>query len=165
MTTNTLHFTIRRFRPEFDSHAIGQLYQASVSVLGAGHYEPEVIEAWRRWADHPHAVAQLLSQGMTLIAQHSGRIAAFGQRHPAGHINMLYTHPNFAQRGLGQALLEEMIDAAKREGLSGLSVDASRISRSLFEKNGFRGDSPEWVERDNLRIERFPMTLQFSGDR
>lgn len=160
MTRATTHFAIRRFRPEFDCTAIGTLYKQSVEVLGQAHYEPDAIAAWATWGSGVQTIAITLSQGQTLIAQHSGRIAAFAQRHPQSHINMLYTHPDFSRRGIATALLEELFATAKREGLTELTVDASRASRALFRRAGFEGSESEWITRENVSIERFPMRIQ-----
>ncbi|WP_165495719.1 GNAT family N-acetyltransferase [Marinobacter halodurans] len=159
MARRTTHFAIRRFRPEFDCAAVGALYRQSITELGAASYEQAVIEVWRKWGENTQAIALTLSQGQTLIAQHSGRIAGFAQRHPDNHINMLYVHPDFARRGIASALLEELLISARRERVRELSVNASRVSRSLFEKHGFKAGEAEWVERENLKIERFPMTF------
>ncbi|WP_169334070.1 GNAT family N-acetyltransferase [Marinobacter nanhaiticus] len=160
MQPHRIHFAIRRFRPEFDCSAIGALYRASISQLARNDYPPDALEAWSRWGKDIHAIALTLSRGQTLIAQHSGRIAGFGQRCPRSHINMLYTHPDFARCGIGRALLEELLSSARREQVTHLTVDASRVSRALFEKAGFVGGEPEWVEREKVRIERFPMELE-----
>lgn len=159
MTQARTHFAIRRFRPEFDCSAIGALYKLSVKELGQAYYEPDAIAAWATWGSSAQTIALTLSQGQTLIAQHSGRIAAFAQRHPQSHINMLYTHPDFSRKGIATALLEELFAAAKRDGLSELTVDASRASRALFAKAGFEGSESEWITRENVSIERFPMRM------
>ncbi|WP_190294877.1 GNAT family N-acetyltransferase [Marinobacter sp. R17] len=164
MAKRTTHFAIRRFRPEFDCAAIGALYSQSIIEQGATSYEPDVIEVWRQWGESTQAIALTLSQGQTLIAQHSGRIAGFAQRQPHDHINMLYTHPDFARRGIASALLEELLISARRDGVRELSADASRVSRPLFEKHGFKAGEAEWIERENLRIERFPMTYLLDDD-
>lgn len=160
MQPRKMHFAIRRFRPEFDCSAIGTLYRASISELACNDYPPDALEAWSRWGNNIHAIALTLSRGQTLIAQHSGRIAGFAQRHPRSYVNMLYTHPDFARRGIGRALLEELLISARREQVKHLTVDASRVSRALFEDVGFVGGEPEWVEREKVRIERFPMELE-----
>ncbi|WP_148863348.1 GNAT family N-acetyltransferase [Marinobacter fonticola] len=160
MHTTKIHFDVRRFRPEFDCSAIGTLYQTSIENLARADYEPEALAAWCQWGKNTHGIGLTLNRGQTLIAQYSGRIAGFAQRQPKTHINMLYIHPDFARRGIGKALVEELALTAKREGVMRLTVNASRTSRGLFEKAGFIGSAPEWVERENVKIERFPMSLE-----
>lgn len=160
MQPRKIHFAIRRFRPEFDCSAIGALYRASINELARNEYPLDALEAWSSWGKNMHTIAVTLSRGQTIIAQHSGRIAGFAQRHPRSHVNMLYTHPDFARCGIGRALLEELLISARREQVKHLTVDASRVSRALFENAGFVGGEPEWVEREKVRIERFPMQLE-----
>lgn len=149
--------TITHYAPEKHTDALAALYIESVGKLGAPHYNSREIEIWQTWAHNTSTVANTLKQGETWVAFYNGAIAGFAQRSPANQINMLYSHPNCARLGIATQLLEFLINNAKHDGISELTAKASRVSRALFEKHGFRCNGEEWVERRDVKIQRFLM--------
>ncbi|MGP4844387.1 GNAT family N-acetyltransferase [Marinobacter sp. 1Y8] len=128
-----------------------------MSKLGAPHYSAREIEIWQTWAHNISTVASTLKEGETLVAYYNGVIAGFAQRSPSNLINMLYTHPDYARQGIATALLRILIDHANNEGVPELSANASRVSRAAFEQHGFFCNGEEWIERREVRIQRFLM--------
>ena len=57
-----------------------------------------------------------------------------------GHITNIAVHPEFRGVGLGTRLMESLIDIAKREGISSLTLEVRKsniIAQNLYKKFGF----------------------------
>jgi ribosomal-protein-alanine N-acetyltransferase len=57
-----------------------------------------------------------------------------------GHITNIAVHPEFRSAGLGTRLIESLIDTAKREGISSLTLEVRKsniIAQNLYRKFGF----------------------------
>ena len=50
----------------------------------------------------------------------------------------MYTKPEWRRKGIGSALLEKLLDESKKIGINLVSLHATEIGRSLYEKNGFK---------------------------
>ena len=79
-------------------------------------------------------------------ARIDGRVAAIGALKRLGEgraeLKSMRTHPDFLRRGIAAALLEEIIELARREGLQVLSLEtgsgpAFEPALALYRKRGF----------------------------
>lgn len=148
--------TIRRYRPE-DAEAISDLYRKSVTEIGIERYSRAEVEAWASYADEVEELRHRLAEGLTLIAECGGRMAAFGQLKPANRIEFLYTLREFSKMGIATLIYRRLEEAAIASGSGVLHTDASRISRPLFEKMGFTLVEAVVEERKDVKIECFFM--------
>ena len=147
---------IRRYRPE-DAEAISDLYRKSVTEIGIEHYSLAEVEAWASYADEVEELRHRLVEGLTLIAECGGRMAAFGQLKPANRVEFLYTLKDFSRMGIATLIYRRLEEAAVAAGSRVLHTDASRISRPLFEKMGFFLVGAVVEERKSVKIECFIM--------
>ena len=148
--------TIRRYRPE-DAEAISDLYRKSVTEIGIERYSPAEVEAWASYADEVEELRHRLAEGLTLIAECGGRMAAFGQLKPANRVEFLYTLKDFSRMGIATLLYGRLEEAAVAAGSRVLHTDASRISKPLFEKMGFFLVEAVVEERKGVKLECFVM--------
>jgi putative acetyltransferase len=148
--------TKRRYRPE-DAEAISDLYRKSVTEIGIERYSPAEVEAWASYADEIEELRHRLAEGLTLIAECRGRMAAFGQLKPANRVEFLYTLKDFSRMGLATLIYGRLEEAAVAAGSRVLHTDASRISRPLFEKMGFFLVEAVVEERKGVKLECFVM--------
>jgi GNAT superfamily N-acetyltransferase len=56
----------------------------------------------------------------------------------AARVRAMYTHPDFARRGVGRLILALCETAAHAEGFTRLELMATRSGRSLYESAGYR---------------------------
>ncbi|GAB5519051.1 MAG: hypothetical protein RhofKO_13020 [Rhodothermales bacterium] len=147
---------LRPYQPA-DAPAAAEVASAAIRETGAEAYQPDQLAAWGAWPDDVDAFAELLGEGETWIAEHEGQIVAFGQRFPADHINLLYTHPSVNRQGIAGRLYAKLETHALEEGIATLTAKASHLSRPFFAKHGWVLDESEVVEREGVRIERFSM--------
>lgn len=57
-----------------------------------------------------------------------------------GHITNIAVHPEFRGNGIGSALMESLLDYAKNEGITGLTLEVRRsntTAQALYRKYGF----------------------------
>ncbi|SDC40627.1 GNAT family N-acetyltransferase [Paraburkholderia lycopersici] len=145
----------RRYAPGRDASALAALFRASVDTLAASHYDASQRAAWAAAFDDLSAFDARLSRGVTLVAQCEGAAVAFGQLFPFDHVEMLYVAPAWSRRGLATALIARMEALARESRSAVLTVDASVLSRPVFERAGFSLISAESVLRDGVSLPRF----------
>jgi putative acetyltransferase len=147
---------IRRYKPE-DAEDIAGLFEKSVREIAIEMYTPEEVEAWASYADELEEIRHKLAEGLTLVAESGNRLVAFGQLKPPGHIEFLYTIKPYSRRGLATLIYKRLEDHAHLKGAGYLTTDASRISKPLFERLGFRLECPVIEKRKGVELECFKM--------
>ena len=153
--------TIRRYRPE-DAEAISGLYRKSVTEIGIERYSRAEVEAWASYADEVEELRHRLAEGLTLIAECGGRMAAFGQLKPSDRVEFLYTLKEFSWIGIATVIYRRLEEAAIASGSRVLHTDASRISKPLFEKMGFILIESVVEKRKGVKIECFVMKKELT---
>ncbi|MFX1734104.1 GNAT family N-acetyltransferase [Paraburkholderia sp. A1RI_3L] len=148
-----------------DAPVLAALFREA--VLAATHYDVRARTAWAHGADDLDAFRRALAHGLTLVAVAQPRddeaahgeeaLAAFAQLHPADHVEMLYTAPRWAGRGLASSLLARLEGAAREAGAVVLTADASAAARRVFERAGFGCAGDEVVWREGVSLRRFRM--------
>lgn len=152
---------IRPYRPD-DAAAVSALYFESVHGLGALRYTPEQVRAWCPRAPDPAVTDARARDGrLTLVAEdEAGRVAGFGDVNAAGHIDRLYRRPGPELAGVGQVLLEALMDHAAAHGADRLSVEASEMARGLFERHGFSVVERRDFERNGVMVHHYAMVRE-----
>ena len=152
----SLNLNIRRYIPE-DAEAIAWLYEKSVREIAIEKYTPEEVEAWASYADEIEELRHRLAEGLTLVVEAGGMLVSFGQLKPLDHIAFLYTLKDYSRKGIASGIYKRLEDHAAMKGAECLTTDASRISKPLFEKLGFRLECPVVERRKGVDIECFKM--------
>ncbi|HEY2359109.1 MAG TPA: GNAT family N-acetyltransferase [Phenylobacterium sp.] len=146
-----------------DIPALAAVMAASIAELQRGFLTPAQIEASRMIMGLDR---QLIADGTYFVveapgSEGSGRIAGcggwsrratlYGGDHSPGRdaalldpavdparVRAMYTHPDFARRGVGRLILELCEAAARAEGFTRLELMATLSGRPLYESYGFR---------------------------
>jgi len=140
-----------------DLEAVASVYRDAVTGLGPQGYDAAQVAVWASFAEDRRTFGDRLADGLTVVAEDEEGVAAFGQLHPAGHIEFLYCAPRAARRGFATAIYAWLELQALQSGDFALTTDASRVSRPFFEKMGFDVVEAEYVERSGVTLERFRM--------
>lgn len=146
---------VRPYRLE-EVSGLARLYRDAVLELAVGHYDEAQRAQWASWAAGEE-FAPSLADGLTLVAEIDGQPGGFGQLHPEHHVRLLYTSPDYTRRGCATAVYRSMERHARECRVQSLTTDASRVSRPLFEKEGFRVIQREVVDRGGVSFERIRM--------
>jgi len=130
---------------------------AAIAELQRGFLNPAQIEASRTIMGLDR---QLVADRTYFVVEQDGRIAGcggwsrratlYGGDHTPGRdaalldpaidaarVRAMYTHPDFARRGVGRLILELCEAAAKAEGFARLELMGTMSGRPLYESYGF----------------------------
>jgi GNAT superfamily N-acetyltransferase len=140
-----------------DIAALEAVMGAAIAELQRGFLTPAQIEASRTIMGLDR---QLVADGTYFIVEAEGRIAGcggwsrratlYGGDHTPGRdaaildpardaarVRAMYTHPDFARRGVGRLILELCEAAARAEGFTRLELMGTMSGRPLYESYGF----------------------------
>jgi putative acetyltransferase len=144
-----------------DAHALAALFTASVHVLAAPVYSNTQCNAWA-----PHSPPDLerwhrrLSDLCTLVAYDPHTIAGFISYEENGHIDLLYTAPSFARRGVASLLLKSVTQALPEVDLY---TEASLVAEPFFSRHGFRIVEEQNVTVRGVEFRRYAMRRPGGG--
>lgn len=148
---------IRRYEPD-DVHTLIEIYQRAIHVLAAPHYNQTQRDAWAPAVMDPAKWHARVSPQQTFIADCDGRPGAFTAWEWNGHIDFMFTHPDFARRGLATALYVAAEEAIQQRGARRLFSEVSLAARPFFESRGFVVEREEEVECRGQHLRRFIMS-------
>jgi ribosomal protein S18 acetylase RimI-like enzyme len=123
-----------------DHDLIHELWEEFEAELG---HEPYQRETWdEAWED----LSVTVREGVALIAEEEGRALGFifcvlGDRgRQTAHVTDIYVRPEARSRGIGRALLAELVTPARDAGLAHVSLEVlvrNTDARRLYERLGF----------------------------
>jgi ribosomal protein S18 acetylase RimI-like enzyme len=123
-----------------DHDVIRELWEEFEEELGGESY---LRETWEEaWED----LSVTMREGVALIAEEDGHALGFvfcvlGDRgRQTAHVTDVYVRPEARRRGVGQALLAELIAPAREAGLGHVSLEVlvhNTEARRLYERLGF----------------------------
>jgi GNAT superfamily N-acetyltransferase len=147
-----------------DAHALSLVMEAAIAELQKGFLDPEQIASSRMIMGLDR---QLLADRTYFVVEAEGRIAGcggwsrratlYGGDHTPGRdaalldpateparVRAMYTHPDFARRGVGRLILELCEAAARAEGFRRVELMATLSGRALYSRCGY--DDIERIE-------------------
>ena len=142
--------TVRPLRAD-EARTFLQIHSRSIRGLAAGHYPPEVIEAWtvpltdeilRAFLDNP-------DHEIRLVAELNGEPAGIGALVVASsELRACYVAPEASRQGVGTALVAEIERLARHSGLQELELLASVNAEPFYSSLGYeRHERTEHVLR------------------
>lgn len=127
-------------------YAIGEemallaIFQSSVRGIAWRNYTLAQIEAWspakvtgelrKQWVDR-------IRSNQPWVAEVDGKLAAFADLQPSGHIDQFFVAAEFAGQGIGAALMRHLHEQAFSCGIVRLSAHVSLTAQSFFQSFGF----------------------------
>ncbi|MBD8349660.1 GNAT family N-acetyltransferase [Dysgonomonas sp. HGC4] len=145
---------IREYIPEDSSYLTKILYLA-VHNIPTDIYTREQQNAW--------APISILEQNLNLtktwVCLIDDTIAGFIDFILSkGHINYLYTHPNYQRKGIASLLYEKVETEAIRLQIEKLTTDASKVALPFFLHKGFTLERENIVERKGVEMINFTVS-------
>ena len=137
-----------------DHQLLREIYADAIETQAALLYTPEQVRAWAALAWLPGVLDRTLREGHGWI---SGTDAAFAIRDPRDRLSLLYCRGREARRGHGSALLAQIEDDARADGLERLRTEASQLSRPLLERRGWLVLASESITIGGGPFERYRM--------
>lgn len=143
---------------ESDIESLVAVFTAAVHALAGGAYTAEQCAAWAPISPDPDAWRNRLSGLNVLLACEGEQVAGFIGYARSGHVDLLFTAPQFARHGVATALFDAACADIRRAGARCLSTGASLVARPFFERWGFVVVAEEVVQRQGVALRRFRMT-------
>lgn len=161
---------VMHIRPYQDSDlaAVAQLFTDAVHGLAGSHYDAVQREAWAPRPPDLGPWKTRLGPLQILLAQDTegdGLLGFIGYE-KNGHIDLLFTSPAAARRGVASQLYGHAETALRGLGIVALFTEASLVSRPFFERQGFAVRQEQCVERRGAMLRRFAMAKAITlGDK
>jgi len=84
-------------------------------------------------------------------------IVGFAEFEPNGHIDCFYCHHEWIGKGVGSALMKEILQKAKSSHIHLIFTELSITAKPFFEKWGFRIITQQTVVRKEIKLTNFKM--------
>ena len=120
-----------------DTAAICRVHRASITTMCSSHYTPEQIEVWAG-PKQPQDYEGAIERTAFFVAEEGCEVVglSFLDR-DSGEVHAVYVHPDYAERGIGTALLTALEEEARLSNLSTVTLNATLNSVSFYENRGF----------------------------
>ena len=112
-------------------------------LSGEYEYDENFIFESRRYFESGEQTTVIASDGETLVGcaslSYTWIMPTFS--HPTGnraHLMNVYTLSDYRRRGISKKMVEILIDEAKENGVTEISLDATEMGRPLYESLGFK---------------------------
>ncbi|PIE48167.1 MAG: histone acetyltransferase [Gammaproteobacteria bacterium] len=146
------------------AQAIADLFHQSVHAIDSNVYTAEQKEAWAPTPPDYKFWSRRLNNKKPFVAIMNERVAGFIELEPDGHIDCVYTHPDFQSHGVASALYEYLLMKAKCNGMQRLYVEASIIAKAFFVKRGFSVVKKNEIKCKGITLVNFTMEKNLSPD-
>ena len=110
-------------------------------LSGEYEYDENFIFESRRYFESGEQTTVIASDGETLVGCASLSYIWITFSHPTGnraHLMNVYTRADYRRRGISKKMVEILIDEAKENGVTEISLDATEMGRPLYESLGFK---------------------------
>lgn len=142
---------------ESDLDALMAVFAAAVHDLAGRAYTREQCCAWAPLPPDPDVWRARLSCLHARLACDGDEVAGFiGYTHQ-GHVDLLFTAPQHARRGVASALFRAACEDLRRAGAERVFAEASLAARPFFERQGLAVVAEEVVLRQGEALRRFRM--------
>ena len=138
---------------EDDLPALRRIYAAAVTSIGPADYTAKQVAVWRAFADAPEFSEFVLAVD-SYVAEVGSDTVGFCGVSKAGHVASLYVDPVHTSRGIATQLLEWVLARHPAPTSGRYFAEASRFSRRVFERCGFREFGRDRIVRGGVEFER-----------
>ncbi len=148
--------TLRPYRAE-DAATLLALFRDTVRQVNSADYTPRQIRAW---ASDEIVLADwtMRFEGrLAYVAEWDGLSVGFTDMDSHGHIDRFFVSSKHQRRGIGRALLAQVIDDAQQLGLPSMTADVSITARPFFEAHRFRVLMQQTVQSRGVDFTNFRM--------
>lgn len=142
-----------------DIPEVSKLYFNTVHKVNAKDYTPEQIMAWAPQIKGNEFWLKRWEDCWVLVAVEKGEVLGFVELRSDGMIDCFYVHHEAVGRGVGKALMEEVIRLAKEKDVTEIFADVSITAKSFFLRMGFTVEKKKYRDLRGQRFKQFFMKL------
>ncbi len=149
--------SLRDYRPE-DTQALANIYYNTIHQINIQHYTKEQVDVWAPLSSlETHGWAKKFLRTNPIVAIVGDQIVGFAEFEPNGHIDCFYCHHEWIGKGVGSALMKEILQRAKKSSIHLIFAEVSIAAKSFFEKYEFRVVMKQQIIRKNVGLTNFKM--------
>lgn len=129
--------SVRDYRPD-DVQALANIYFNTIHKINIQHYTEEQVDVWAPPSSlETEGWAKKFPRTKPIVATVRDKIVGFAEAEfePNGHIDCFYCHHEWIGKGVGSALMKEILQRAKNSHIHLIFAEVS-IPQSRFLKNG-----------------------------
>jgi putative acetyltransferase len=130
---------VRRAIPD-DAEAIAALLVRSIREICGPDYgnDEAILSVWCANKTPENMRRGILnSDNYWIVALDDGVIAGTALMGLKGEIHLCYLLPEYLGRGIGKAMLNDMLAFARMSGLQKVTLGSTRTAREFYKRNGF----------------------------
>lgn len=143
--------------------AVAELFYAAVHSIDDVVYSTAQRHAWAPYPIDYAKWQRRLTRKRPWLALAEGQVVGFAELDDDGHIDCMYTAPNYQRYGIASALYAVLEQHAIALALPRLYVEASYLAQPFFFKQGFRQRQQNVVERNGEQLVNFTMEKWLSS--
>jgi putative acetyltransferase len=129
--------SIRNYLPE-DVQDLANIYFNTVHRINIKDYTQEQVDVWAPKSRlEAEEWAKKFSKTNPIIALVGEKIVGFAELELTGYIDCFYCHHEWIGKGVGAALMKEVLRKAKSHNIDHIFSDVSITAKPFFEKQGF----------------------------
>ncbi len=149
--------SVRDYRPD-DVQALANIYFNTIHKINIQHYTEEQVDVWAPTSSlETEGWAKKFSRTKPIIATVGDKIVGFAEFEPNGHIDCFYCHHEWIGKGVGSALMKEILQRAKNSHIHLIFAEVSITAKPFFEKWGFRVITQQTIVRKGIELTNFKM--------
>lgn len=151
--------TLRRWRPG-DEAALWQLKYRTIHSINRRDYSAAQCAAWAPEDLDPVLWQQRVAGMNPYVAELNGELVGFADLQADGYIDHFFCAAHCQGRGVGRALMQQLMAVAQARGLSRLYSHVSLTARPFFEHCGFVVRAQQAVSIRAVTLTNFVMEYQ-----
>lgn len=148
---------IRDYRPE-DVQALANIYYNTIHKINIQHYTEEQVDVWAPATSlETEGWAKKFPRTKPIVATVGDEIVGFAEFEPNGHIDCFYCHHEWVGKGVGSAIMKEILQRAQNNHIHLIYAEVSITAKPFFEKWGFRIVTQQTIVRKGIELTNFKM--------
>ena len=154
--------SVRNYQTE-DVGALAAIYYNTIHRINSQHYTEEQLDVWAPKSSlETEGWAKKFSRTNPMIALVGETIVGFAEFEPNGHIDCFYYHHEWIGKGVGSALMEEILKRAKASHIDQIFAEVSITAKPFFERHGFALIAEQKMVRNGIELTNFKMERNLS---
>jgi GNAT superfamily N-acetyltransferase len=146
-----------------DVGSVRELIDSTIEACYTGVYPGRAVEYFLQY----HSESEILhraQKGTTLVAEAGGRIVATGTL-KGKYIIAVFVRHKVQGWGLGRRIMETLEERARADGVEEIWLDVSLPSRAFYEKMGYRGFEPAFLDvGDGQQLDYWKASKRLTAD-
>jgi len=149
--------TVRDYCPD-DVQDLANIYFNTIHQINIEHYTEAQVDVWAPKSSlETEGWAKKFLRTNPIIALAGNKIVGFAEFEPDGHIDCFYCHHEWIGKGVGSALMSEILIRAKSSHIDRIFSEVSITARPFFEKQGFMVLAEQKMVRNGIELTNFKM--------